>query len=383
VSGPTFIVRSLARQLRGSSSEETLEFTPGVNVIVGPHNSGKTKWLTMLDYLVGDRDLPEQALGDLATKYVGIKAECQIGDEAVVLERRWADPGSHTRVLVDGKAHNLAEFYAFLMDRLQIPIVHYPSGDPLGPRAWPELNFRSLLRHIYRQQKYWSDIADRQPYPEQHATLLQFLGLAEFVFSQSYSDLASAQKEIAELQVRKEQYLQILDDVSRPLLENEALGGVLTEERIAAASAAIDQTIEELTAQRSALLEDLRTKRTVKDAAVNAESLGRDLVSFRSHLNQAQAQSRRTDERLQEIRAYRESLESEKGRLERAVAGGLELASLRVTHCPACDRPLPEETEGVVCYVCKRPTEDNSSSELAVERVTLEQQRLTKRDRGS
>ena len=44
----------------------------------------------------------------------------------------------------------------------------------MSGQTWPELSFRTLLRHIYRQQRFWSDLADKQPEGDQHACLLHF-----------------------------------------------------------------------------------------------------------------------------------------------------------------------------------------------------------------
>ena len=46
------LLRSVSRRL-GNAIEE-LSFEAGVNLLVGPRNSGKTKWLQTIDYLLGD-----------------------------------------------------------------------------------------------------------------------------------------------------------------------------------------------------------------------------------------------------------------------------------------------------------------------------------------
>jgi mannose-6-phosphate isomerase-like protein (cupin superfamily) len=50
---------------------------------------------------------------------------------------------------------------------------------------------------------------------------------------------------------------------------------------------------------------------------------------------------KRTVARLSEMTTYRTSIQEELGRLERAQKAGIVLADLKVTHCPACDRPIP------------------------------------------
>ena len=76
----------------------------------------------------------------------------------------------------------------------------------MSGQTWPELSFRMLLRHIYRQQRFWGGLADQQPDGEQHACLLQFLGLAERTYSESYGRLIELKTEAETLKVRRAQY---------------------------------------------------------------------------------------------------------------------------------------------------------------------------------
>lgn len=53
MSAPFLSISSLERHL-ATGNVETLTFETGVNVFVGRPNTGKTKWLQTLDYLLGD-----------------------------------------------------------------------------------------------------------------------------------------------------------------------------------------------------------------------------------------------------------------------------------------------------------------------------------------
>ncbi len=39
----------------GGPSKESIEFRLGMNVLVGPPNTGKTKWMETIDFLLGER----------------------------------------------------------------------------------------------------------------------------------------------------------------------------------------------------------------------------------------------------------------------------------------------------------------------------------------
>jgi hypothetical protein len=173
----TMVIRDLAR-CPAQGPSDTLGFEPGVNVIVGPPNTGKTQRLKILDYLMGDDSPIENSLADeIIEKYESAALTASIAGLDFTVERYWKKPGLKTKVIVGGEPLDTKDFSRRLLSLLDIPLVHYPQGDPYGPRAWPELGWRSLIRHMYRRQHFWNDLADKQPDSEQHACLMQFLEL--------------------------------------------------------------------------------------------------------------------------------------------------------------------------------------------------------------
>jgi hypothetical protein len=178
--GKTLLIKELTRKQDGSA-DESISLLPGANVVVGEPNTGKSKWLRTIDYLLGD-DLsaPERTdPDDIFTKYHSAAALLIVSGEEVQVERRWTENRAMGKVFVNDEALALDEYRSTLMEKLSIPEVHYPQGNPYSPRSWPEVGWRSIMRHIYRRQKYWNDLADQQPEVEQHACLLQFLGVAD------------------------------------------------------------------------------------------------------------------------------------------------------------------------------------------------------------
>lgn len=85
MSQPFLSVRRIARQLAAGNTEE-LTFEAGVNILVGRPNTGKTRWLQTLDYLLGDQgENPFQGAEEagFADKYTAASAELLIGEEPV------------------------------------------------------------------------------------------------------------------------------------------------------------------------------------------------------------------------------------------------------------------------------------------------------------
>jgi hypothetical protein len=190
MTGKTFIITYL-RRLRADGSSETLEFKPGVNLIVGEKDAGKTKWLSMLDYLLGDNGSAEDAFGtELAENYDNVAAGLTFSDGSeITVGRKWKVHGAKGKIFVDDSPIDADEFGDFLLARLDIPRIRFPKGSPWNDRTWPKLSWRTLFRSMYRQERFWSEFVDRQPEGELAAALLQFLGVANKQFPQSYEEL--------------------------------------------------------------------------------------------------------------------------------------------------------------------------------------------------
>jgi hypothetical protein len=270
----THVSLSIARLERrtATGNVEYLIFEPGVNVLVGRPNTGKTKWLQTLDYLLGDTgENPFEGAEEegLADKYDAASADLVIGEERIRIERRWREAGAKTKVFVDGEGMAARDFQQWLMRKLGIPLLNFPKGNPMSGQTWPELSFRMLLRHIYRQQRFWGGIADQQPDGEQHACLLQFLGLAEHLFTEDYGQLVKLKMEAERLKARRDQYGQTLEELARDVLSEPGLTVGVSVATVQAAQARLSQETEGLRQRRNEFLKEAR------DRAVQPERRGR------------------------------------------------------------------------------------------------------------
>lgn len=380
MSRPYLSVDRLERRLSTGNSE-VLSFEPGVNVLVGPPNTGKTKWLQTLDYLLGDLgENPFEGAEEagLADRYDTAIVELIIGDERVHIERRWRDPGAKTKIFVDGKGMAARDFQEWLMRKLGIPLLNFPKGNPTSGQTWPELSFRMLLRHIYRQQRFWSGIADKQPDGEQHACVLQFLGLAEHIFTADYGELVKLKMEVERLKARRDQYGQTLEGLAREVVSEPGLTVGLSAATVQAAGIRLVQEIEGLRQSRSKLLSAAR------DQAVPAKHRGRvsELGQLRAEavvkLEGLRRGEKDTAQRLGELRRYRAELATEVERMARAEDAGTVLADLKITHCPACDQAVYKgDAVSDHCFLChQRLPDEPLVEELGTVRLRFEQDRL-------
>lgn len=445
----TFIIERVTR-CTNEGREEVLEFTPGVNVLVGPPNAGKTKWLSFVDFLLGDSGTPEDALGqDLADKYSSASLTLRIFDappgtpaspeaapsvaqpsddalgavierieeepdpsaeadesgtsgersaesarsaaagKPLVIERRWKEPGGRGKLFVDGEAMNSDAFSLFFLSELGIPTLHFPKGDPYSPRAWPVLSWRTLFRHVYRQERYWSDLADKQPEAEQHACLMQFLGVAELLFSAQLGELVEKRKRIMALEARKDAYMELLHQVTTDIGSFAELSVAVTAESVAAARGRLEAERERLGAARldvlRALAERVEAESSEEDRrqASAWETYTGQLAEQRAAAESLAEEAARLDARAEELRTYYANVSAELQRLERARSAGEALGHLKVTHCPACDQSVtPSRGSPLECYLCHQPYDRTSeSSSLGSKRLAFEFEQLRQEER--
>ena len=355
--GKTLNVQSLWRAFDDGEIED-LEFQPGINVIVGAPNTGKTKWLRTLDYLFGDPDTPERTLGaDITQKYRSAGANLLIGENTFEIERRWKETGKRTKIFVNGAELAATELSNFILEELEIPIIEFPRGNPADENNWVTLSWRSLLRHIYRREKFWSDIANEQPPFEQHACIAQFLGLAEHIFrSQSNKKLSLLQKEKDQLVLKKDQYMEILREISGEIVSSPEFSGYPTKSSISAAITAIQSEIEQQINERERYLRSLQSQ-SISETEPNVLKDLSERWSQLYTLRDAKEKERISlSNRYSELEKYQRTLFQELDRMSRARIAGIVLSDFKVTQCPVCDQDVQANVnpDSEDCYLCHR-----------------------------
>lgn len=372
-------VRHLERRF-STGNTETLDIKPGVNILVGKPNTGKTKWLQTLDYLFAGENPFEGAHEEgLAEKYDAAAAGLVIGEEHIRIERKWREPGAKTKVLVNGEGMAERDFQHLLLEKLGIPKLNFPKGNPFSGQTWPELSFRTLFRHIYRQQRFWSDIADKQHEGEQHASLLQFLGLAERLFTEDNGHLVKLKMDIERLKARRDQYAQTLDELARDVLSDSGTRVGANVTTVHDAGNRITGEIASLRKRRMDLIASGRDQIVPPEQRGHVSQLSEERASLTVSLEDMKCKAKATAERVDQVQRYRHELADEIERLTRAEDAGTILADLRITHCPACDQPVANtSTNPKDCFLCHQVLPDEPLVEdLGTHRLRFERDRLT------
>ncbi|MGE0121089.1 MAG: hypothetical protein AB7S71_22685 [Dongiaceae bacterium] len=379
---PSYLSLSRLERRFSNGNTEELTFEEGVNLLVGRPNTGKTKWLQTLDFLLGDTgENPFEGAEEagLADKYDAAAVHLVIGEKQIRVERRWREPGSKSKVFVDGEGMPARDFQHWLMDQLNIPLLHFPKGNPMSGQTWPELSFRMLLRHIYRQQRFWGGIADQQPEGEQHACLLQFLGLAERIYTEEYGQLIDLKMQAEKLKARREQYSQTLEELARDILGEPGITVSVTAGSIKAALDRLNRKVEDLQERRNEILAAGSQQALAPEHRGHVEGLGEERANVVVKLEEDRRKLKSAADRIDEMRRYRGDLTDELDRIARTEDAGTVLADLRITHCPACDQAIAERrADSEYCFLCRRRLpEEPVIEELGSVRLRFESERLS------
>lgn len=348
-------IMSLNRRL-ATGGRERLHFEDGVNLLVGSPNTGKTKWLETLDYLLGEPGadpFEDDEDEGLATKYDAASAQIRLGEETFWISRRWKEAGGKGKIYVDQEPMLAKEFQHWLLQKLGVPLLHFPKGNPMSGQTWPELSFRMLLRHIYRRQGFWTDLADRQPEAEQLACFLQFVGLAEHVFSTDYGTLVEYKLEVERLKFRRENYALTLNELARKLLADGDIQVDVSTMTIAAAQQRLENQRQSLLAERDSLLSQTADAVLTIEQRSRVAELGVQRAATSVLIESLSRRRNEVLDRLGELERYRSDLAEEIERMARAADAGAILSDLRVTHCPACDQMVKALSEySGDCFLC-------------------------------
>ena len=392
----TLFIRQIAR-FDTNGNEETLEFEEGVNIIVGPTNSGKTLWLAMIDYVLGDDSTADKAFFgkqdvhgvSISKIYSEVRAIIEIAETEYVLERKWKEQGISSKTLVDGTPMDTKEFSQFILEKLQIPTSRFVQGNPYSKNSILDISFRMMLRHIYRQERFWGDLADRQLPLEQYAVLTQFLGLADKIFALDNEKLLEKKRELFKVETEKEQYETTLDKIVRGFNYD---GG---ENLVYATTNVTQEKIKALIARSETLLQQRDT--IISGAAAGLlQSENEDISQYQEvKLSQSRAVTFTALEKIQldreqheqRIRKYESILVSSTAELERLMrvqTTGELFADLKVTHCPACDQAVRDNhRDPEHCFVCHQslpteaPAQENDRLGFEISQVQTEQKELT------
>ncbi|MFZ3572310.1 hypothetical protein ACOKM5_35870 [Streptomyces sp. BH097] len=351
-------------QYTGEIDEYT--FRSGMlNIITGVRNSSKTTTLKAIDYCLGDRDSPRDALTiAVAEKYVEISTSLTLNGTPHTLTRS-LQHGRLNKVYVDGDSLNVDVFSGWILRELGWPDLQIPKGiiaesaNQLTP-----LSFRNTLRHIYRNEDSWTNFADKEAEFIRRAVVSQLLGFARARYSNKDFHVAQAKKRLAEAQaVEREVQESTLQAVSA-ISDRLGIPVARSFEQVAAARDAVRSELDTTYEQRRRLTADINAMVHGDQESADAgfdPTLTADYEDISRRLQRSLDEVAGLDQLHDEHKQSAQTVTAEIGRMQRLIASVDLFDALPVRLCPACEQSVdprrPHDDDS--CYLCSQPVDDD------------------------
>ncbi|GGV48095.1 hypothetical protein GCM10010495_77390 [Kitasatospora herbaricolor] len=354
--------------------------TAGLNIVQGIRNSSKTTTLNAIDYCLGNRSSPADALkAAVADEYTEILADLTINGDPTEI-RRSLEHGRQNKVVVNGNEFPVAEFSGRILRALRWPDLSIPKGiHAASATELVPLSFRSVLRHIYRNEDSWTKFADKEQEFHRRAVISFLLGFAPARYNNNDFAVAAAQRNLAQAQAAEREVHDSTDRAIAALCENLQLPIARTQQQVDSVRVELRAELDSVHEQRRRLTQEVEL--LVAVGAPSGVTPGYDptLSGQYERATQELAQAAETVADLEQVLAAhiqsQNTVKAEIARMDRLIASVDVFGSLPVRLCPACEQKIDthrDHPEGS-CYVCMQPVTDDQRRR----RGELEQRSLT------
>ncbi|CAM5660531.1 hypothetical protein [Streptomyces griseorubiginosus] len=350
-----------------SGEFEEYAFTSGMlNILTGVRNSSKTTTLKAIDYCLGDRDGPTDALGAaVADGYVEISTSLRLNGTPHTLARS-LQYGRMNKVIIDGDERAVDTFSDWILSELGWPNLHIPKGRIAATATeLTPLSFRNTLRHIYRNEDSWTDFADKEMEFIRRAVVSQLLGFARTRYSNKDFRLAQAKRRLAEAQAIEREVHESTRQAVTAIAERLQLPPAGSMEQVNTAREEIRTQLDAIYQQRQQLTAEINS--IVQGGAESAAAAGYDssltatYEETSRHLQHAAEDVVALQQLHEEHSHSAKTVNSEISRMERLITSVEFFDALPVRLCPACEQHVDPRRghDEDACYLCFQPVDDD------------------------
>jgi hypothetical protein len=337
--------------LVGTSREASFE--RGLNVVEGPISTGKSALMRLLRVLLGndyERDWPE--VNDAVTDIAG---QITIGDLEYSIRRRLVTTQTAGVEIAGGNSQALSlpamrptptqaiSYGDWMLDKLQLPVIRVPSA-PTRPAESEAIrvSINDYLRYCrLTQEEIFADILGSSLWYTDNKRRMVF----RILYGTYDVQIASLQQQLRDV-AGELRVLDAQEKASTSFLEGTAFAN----------RAAIEQQLIEVRNRRRALevqQAQLAESATLSPQAQRLRVRVADLDWQMAELDTAAAREKEAADRLIELR---NQLETQSGRLTRAIVAGQAFFDFDFRVCPRCGNEVAHDraAEGA-CYLCEQP----------------------------
>lgn len=359
-----------------------------LNILSGPRNSSKTTTLKVIDYCFGDRGGMIDALGAaVSDEYIEVSTAIRLNGHPYNLTRL-LQHGRMNKVYVDGDELTDADFSDWILRELGWPNLRIPKGlHPATASELMPLSFRSLLRHVYRNEESWTSFANKEQEFIRRGVVSMFLGFARSRYDNKDFAVAQAKRRLAVAQAVERDVQDSTLQAVTAISERLRIPVARTLDQVAAAREEVTSQLDGVRQRRHELTREINSilhggTSTTETAAGYDASLTSVYEDISKRLQLAVDEVVALEQLSSEHAYSAQTVTSEVTRMERLIASVEIFDALPVRLCPACEQRVdPHREHGEdACYLCFQPVNDDQRRRRAQVEIRSLKSELTDLD---
>ncbi|MFC3200860.1 hypothetical protein ACFOEW_03370 [Alteromonas oceani] len=335
----------------GRRKNYTVNFNPGVNIIYGDSNTGKSTIVNLIDYLLGAKNFNLYPEIDAAARYAAL--DVTLNEDRYTIKRDLFNPNALIEVYTcpfdkveqyscrkylpnfqkPSGSDDSGYFSDFLLDALNLPNIKLKESPSKDDSKLARLSFRDLFKYCYVDQ---DNLGDKRFFnPENWAVATKNKEVFKYIFNALDSHISEIQNQISEKTKQKNKLVDTYSTVSDFLRESEFASMVSLDAEIEN----IDSDIENLNMQILELnqrqIADTEVYNTIR-SELNKISLEKRALTLlmREQETKIERFTRLKNDYLNDINKFMATL---------SAMNGIGEVNQQIEICPVCDNTLNVE----------------------------------------
>lgn len=335
----------------GRRKNYTVNFNPGVNIVYGDSNTGKSTIVNLIDYLLGAKSFDSYPEIEAAARYAAL--DLTLNEDRYTIKRDIFDPNSLIEVYEcpfdkvneypskkylpnfnkESNSFDSGYFSDFLLDALNLNNIKLKESPSKDDSKLVRLSFRDLFKYCYVDQ---DDLGDKRFFNSDNwAVKSKNKEVFKYIFNALDGHISELQNQISEKLRKRKKLEQTYTTVSEFLRDSEFASQISLDNSIEQ----IDQDISDLNTQIIEL-----NKRQIADSEVYStirSELSKISLEKKTLIRLMSAQeekierfTRLKNDYLNDVNKFKSSL---------AAISAIGEVEQQIEICPVCDNSLNVE----------------------------------------
>lgn len=368
-------MRTAVERIDLVGTSRCVTFRPGLNIVTGPIASGKTTLVNLVRFLLGGKlgSLPPEARqavtavsGSLAlgkTTYSVVRPAVTTSSARVDLasdDAAWRLPASGRR---EGET-----YASWLLERLSLPRLEVPSAPTKPDSDSTPVSIRDYWLYSFMSQKElgFEIFGHKDPFKN-----IKRKYVFDIVYGFYDVETAELQEQLRTISA-KLRHLSSQMELFKGFFEDTAL-----ENR-----AALEHELKAVRRQIAHVEAETVGVAKAADQPAGTTELQQQVLHLEGELERARTSERAEQISIGNLEELIAQLESQSGKLTRAIVAGTHLTDIDFVVCPRCGSDLvPARGSADICYLClQEPSLDFSREVLVGEQDVVEAQLVEAQD---